>query len=184
MGSARTFRQLPPNLVLVDSGWMEPEGSCQDAEAQTAAPRTETSRFSAGTFSALVVVAAQYGPQRKCRDKKVPDYRAVVAGLRSRVRELEEEVAHLEGEVDVLDDAICNQVLHLLGGYIITVYPTSGGTFIASCPTLHASVEGATSKSAIGNLREAMSLVQHTFTANGIAIPEKDIEGKCLDSAP
>ena len=94
-----------------------------------------------------------------------------------------QELGNLECEVEALEEALCNQELALVRGYIVTIYPGRNGRIIASCPTLHASVEALDRAEAVRRLGDAMSAVEGTFSANGIDLPPKDTDAKCLDCA-
>jgi hypothetical protein len=93
-------------------------------------------------------------------------------------------IAELERELELLEDAIAEQELYLLGGYAVAVLHDPIGQFVATCPTLHVTVAEATSEAALVALREAVAEMMGAFAENGLTIPEKDVEARCLDCTP
>lgn len=96
------------------------------------------------------------------------------------VMELRAQIAALTEQVEQLEDALAGQEFYIVGGYIVTVWPVGDGTYIASCPTLHASVQEASRDEAIESVREAMGAVEKGFAQSGRPMPPTDVENRCL----
>jgi len=103
------------------------------------------------------------------------------ADLQREVERLRVARARLEADLEQAEDALCTQELYVLEGYLIAVWPSSDGTFVARCPTLHAVADGDSPEAAIASLREAMAAVRAGHEHLGRALPPKDVEARCLD---
>ncbi len=99
------------------------------------------------------------------------------------VADLRREIEALELEVERLEDQLADQEFHLLDGYVVAISPVGDGTYIASCPTLHASVQEAGIEATLAGLREAVSVARSAHAAAGRPLPPKDVVARCLDSA-
>jgi hypothetical protein len=97
-----------------------------------------------------------------------------MAALEARVAELEREVAALGGEVDKRDDALFSQAFQIVEGYIVTVWPTGDGTYIARCPTLNTSDESEDPHRAVASVKDGVRLVLETLDDLGEPRPPKD----------
>jgi predicted RNase H-like HicB family nuclease len=95
--------------------------------------------------------------------------------------DLRREVETLEAEVERLGDQLANQEFHLLDGYVVAVTPIGDGTYIASCPTLHASVQEEGLEATLTSLRDAIEVVKGAHEASGKPLPPKDVVARCLD---
>ena len=102
-------------------------------------------------------------------------------GVRGTEEQLEARVEDLEAEIEGLEDALAGQEFYIIRGYIVAVRPVGDGTFIARCPTLHASVQERSSAEAIESLREAMQVAIAGRREAGSPIPPKDTDARCLD---
>jgi len=95
--------------------------------------------------------------------------------------DLRHEVEALEAEVERLEDQLANQEFHLLDGYVVAVAPVGDGTYIASCPTLHASVQEEGVQATLASLKDAVEVVRGAHEASGRPLPPKDVVARCLD---
>lgn len=77
--------------------------------------------------------------------------------------EAEPTIAELQAEIERLEDALVSQELHVIDGFLVVTYPADGG-YLATCPTLHASVQEATQEEALAAVREAMALASSVAT--------------------
>lgn len=91
------------------------------------------------------------------------------------VRRLVAELSELRAEVARLDHALYNQQFYLINGYIVHVWPVGDGTYIASCPRLHASVQEASIDEAIRSVCEAMECVKEGFASLGQELPAEEV---------
>ena len=91
------------------------------------------------------------------------------------------QIEALEAEVERLQDALCSQEVFLADGYFVVTYPAEGGTYIAACPTLRASVQEQTRDSALVEVRNAMSAAKGALADWGAPLPPKDVTHRCLD---
>ncbi|MBU0608309.1 MAG: type II toxin-antitoxin system HicB family antitoxin, partial [Armatimonadetes bacterium] len=73
------------------------------------------------------------------------------------------EVSRLEREIENLQNALTRQQLSIRKGYICTIYDAGDGTFIGSCPTLHAGSQGHTYDEASQELDDAVDAVFEAF---------------------
>ena len=104
--------------------------------------------------------------------------------LAARVAELEAENARLEAALESAEDGLATQEFRVLAGYIVTVWPVGDGTYVASCPTLHASVQEASKQRALQSLREAASVARAAYEDAGRPLPPRDVDAPWLDWAP
>jgi len=105
---------------------------------------------------------------------------ALTTDLQAEAARLRAENAALEAEVERLEGQLAQQELYLLDGYVVAVLPVGGGTFIATCPTLHASVQEPSRARAVAGLREAMAVAKQAHDRLGRELPERDVVGRCL----
>jgi len=105
---------------------------------------------------------------------------APTTDLQAEAARLRAENATLEAEVERLEGQLAQQELYLLEGYVVGVLPVGDGTFIATCPTLHASVQEPSPERAVAGLREAVAVVRQAHDRLGRELPEKDVVGRCL----
>lgn len=94
---------------------------------------------------------------------------------------LMDHVTELEQEIQRLEDALCNQELYVINGYVVTVWPVGDGSYVGSCPTLHACAQASTLDEAIADLRDAMATAIEGRKRAGSPAPPKDVTNRCLD---
>ena len=95
--------------------------------------------------------------------------------------ELRRDNAALEAEVERLEDQIAQQEFYLLDGYVVAFSPVGDGTYIATCPTLHASVQEDSVDATLASLREAVATAKSAHELAGRPLPPKDVLAGCLD---
>ena len=95
--------------------------------------------------------------------------------------DLRREAETLEAEVEWLEDQLAGQELYVLDGYVVAVSPVGDGAYIASCPTLHASVQEDGLEATLVSLREAVAVARDAHEASGRPLPPKDVVARCLD---
>jgi len=106
--------------------------------------------------------------------------KAAVGSADSEVQSLKREVARLEAEVEALEDALAGLQLSVRKGYVCVAYQTRDGEYIATCPTVHASVQAATVEGAWEELAEAMEGMLEVLERYQ-ETPPKDTEALCRD---
>lgn len=104
-----------------------------------------------------------------------------MAELKARVRELEAEAAETERQNEALTEALCNQEFHVLDGYVVTVWPVGDGSYVASCPTLHVSVQEASKEEALHAVTQAAAAARNGRAHFGRPMPPRDLDQPCLD---
>jgi len=97
------------------------------------------------------------------------------------VARLQAEVRALEREVERLEDQLANEEFYVLDGYVVALSPVGDGTLIASCPTLHASVQEPGRDAALASLREAVDVAKSAHELAGRPLPPKDVLARYLD---
>ncbi|MBM3498585.1 MAG: hypothetical protein FJX74_07915 [Armatimonadetes bacterium] len=95
--------------------------------------------------------------------------------------DLRQQVGALEAEVERLEDELADQEVYLLDGYVAIVTPVGDHSYIASCPTLHASVQEDGLDATLVSLREAVAVVKDAHEASGRSLPPQDVVARCLD---
>jgi len=93
---------------------------------------------------------------------------------------LRARVAELEAQVESLEEALGRQEPYVLDGYVVSVWPMPDGEYLATCPTMHASVQEGSRAAALAGLREAVSAVAEAFAKRGRLLPPKDVTHRCL----
>jgi predicted RNase H-like HicB family nuclease len=104
-----------------------------------------------------------------------------LADTEARIARLQADIEALEADVERLEAQLVNQEFYLLDGYVAVVCPVGDGTFIASCPTLHASVQEGSPEAALASLREAVLVAKEGHRQSGRALPPRDVVARCLD---
>ena len=94
--------------------------------------------------------------------------------LAAQVTTLQEQVAALEAEVERLQDALLEQEFHVIDGYVVAIWPAEGGTYVATCPRLHASDQASTAAEAVAKVRDAMGLAKTVLANRSRALPPRD----------
>jgi hypothetical protein len=107
--------------------------------------------------------------------------RTTNAALTREVDRGEADIEALEAEIERLEDQLAYQEFHLLDGYVVVISPVGDGSYIASCPTLHASVQENGKEESIASLREAVSVAKSAHQHSGTPLPPKDVLARCLD---
>jgi len=102
----------------------------------------------------------------------------------ARIAESESEKRSLEAALERAEHALAAQQFSILAGYVVTVWPVGDGTHIASCPTLHASVQEDNVDGALESLREAACVVREAHERSGRPLPAKDVDARWLDWLP
>ena len=103
-----------------------------------------------------------------------------VQATAEEVAALREHIAELEEEVEKLEDALCSQEFRLIWGYIVAVWPVGDGTYLATCPTLYASVQEDSQEAALASVREAMTVVREVSAEHGWPLPPRDVDSQWL----
>jgi hypothetical protein len=98
----------------------------------------------------------------------------------ARLVQLRAENEALSAEVERLENQVVGHESYVLDGYIVAVYPVGDGTHIATCPTLHASVQEPSPSQALQSLREAVSVVKAAHERSGRSLPPRDVVARCL----
>ena len=105
---------------------------------------------------------------------------AETKALRAEVSRLRAEVEALEADMEALEDALVGLEFCLRKGYICVAYQTREEGYIATCPSVHASVQTATLEEAWAELAEAMDGMLEVLDRYG-ETPPKDTEALCRD---
>jgi predicted RNase H-like HicB family nuclease len=89
---------------------------------------------------------------------------------------LRAENAELEREVERLENALLDLQVSVLQGYAVALWPAGDGSFLATCPRLHASVQEDSKEEALRSLGEAMEVVKDGMAYFGDPVPPPDVE--------
>lgn len=96
--------------------------------------------------------------------------------LRNDLVECGREIDELEQETERLENALLELELSVLQGYAVALWPVGDGTFLATCPRLHASVQEDSKEKALRSLTEAIKVVKDGMAHFGDPLPPPDIE--------
>ena len=94
-------------------------------------------------------------------------------------KRLREEIAELEKELEALNNAVAQQRLSVIDGYVVSVRADLEGGYLAHCPTLRAVAEGESAEAALQSLRDAMQASLDGHKHCGMPVPPEDTEAQC-----
>ena len=79
------------------------------------------------------------------------------------------KLADAESEIERLQDALVSQEVHIVDGFLVITYPADGD-ILATCPSLHATVQEATQEEALAAVRDAMELAWSALISGRTAV--------------
>jgi len=78
------------------------------------------------------------------------------------VLEAARRLEEMAKEIERLQDALVSQEVHIVDGFLVITYPADGD-ILATCPSLHATVQEGTQEEALVAVRDAMEVAWPTL---------------------
>ena len=85
------------------------------------------------------------------------------------VLEAARRLEEMAKEIERLQDALVSQEVHIVDGFLVITYPADGD-ILATCPSLHATVQEATQEEALAAVRDAMELAWSALISGRTAV--------------